>query len=193
MTLAFLLAFMMTVNAPDYTLTDSIQLMQEKKTKVGASSLEEGTFHIYNISLDPGIQKYIFNEAKKYGLSYELLLAIAYTESKYEPKVVSWDGSSTGLFQINTQNTVSWLAEETDIKNVDPKNPYHSAKMAAWYVSYLREKYMKEGYDEESVFKRLLTAYRYGIGASKKKSINNGYVRDVLEYKKKLESRKINE
>lgn len=182
-----LLAFMVFVNAPDYALTDAIQLMQERKP-VMAASQEEDTFKPYNINLNADIQKYIWEQSKKYNISFELLLAIAYTESRFDSSVVSWDGSSTGLFQINTSNTVQWLARETEIKNVDPKNPYHSAKMAAWYVNYLHEKYLKEGYDGELVTKRLLLAYRYGIGKSKKKSLNNTYVDAVLDYKYKLES-----
>jgi soluble lytic murein transglycosylase-like protein len=186
------LAFMIAVNAPDYSISDSIRLMQERKPVVAASQEEDtSTFHPYNINLDPDIQKYIWNEAKKYNISFELMLAIAYTESKFDPTVVSWDGSSTGLFQLNTRNTVQWLSQETGINNVDPKNPYHSAKMAVWYINYLREKYLKEGYDEESVTNRVLLAYRFGVNGSKRKGLSHPYVKKVLEYKYKLESGEI--
>lgn len=182
-----LLAFILQVNQPSYQITEAIHVMQEKVT-VQATSLEENDFIAYDINLDEEIQRHIWNEANKYELSYELLLSIAYVESKYDPSVVSWDGSSTGLFQLNTRNTVEWLARETGIKNVNPKNPYHSASMAAWYVNYLREKYINEGYDEESATNRILLAYRFGVAGSKGRSMNHPYVKAVLKYKNNLET-----
>ncbi|WP_170163373.1 transglycosylase SLT domain-containing protein [Brevibacillus gelatini] len=188
----FLLAFALQANAPVYHITDQIVVMQVKKDVVAASQ-EEDTFKPYQINLSSEVQKYIWDESKKYGLSFELLLAIAYTESRFNPKAVSYDNSSMGLFQINKRNTVKWLSEQTNIKNVDVFNPYHSTKMAAWYVNYLRKKYLNEGYDEGTVTKRVLTAYRYGMGSSKRKNIDNNYVRAVLEYKQKLERGETNE
>lgn len=183
----FLLAFALQVNAPVYHITDQIVVMQVKKDVVAASQ-EEDTFKPYQINLSSEVQKYIWDESKKYGLSFELLLAIAYTESRFNPKAVSYDNSSMGLFQINKRNTVKWLSKQTNIKNVDVFNPYHSTKMAAWYVNYLRKKYLNEGYDEETVTNRVLLAYRFGISGSKSRSINHPYVQAVLKYKNKLES-----
>lgn len=193
MTLVFLLAFMANVNAANYSITDTVQLMQEKKTVVKASSLGEDDFINYGINLNEEIQRHIWDEANRYGLSYELLLSIAYVESKFDPSVVSWDGSSTGLFQINTSNTVKFINSNLGIKNVNPKNPYHSASMAAWYVNYLREKYINEGYDEKSVTNRVLLAYRFGVKGSKGRSMSHPYIKAIIEYKNKLEKGEDNE
>lgn len=187
-----LLALFLQVNAPEYHITDTIMVMQEKLT-VQAASTTENSFIEYDISLDPKIQKYIWNEANKYELSYELLLSIAYVESKFDHEVVSWDGSSTGLFQINTRNTFGWISTELGIDKADPKNPYHSASVAAWYVNYLRHKYLEQGYDEETVTNRVLLAYRFGEFGSKRRSLNHPYVQAVLEYKNKLEKGEISE
>lgn len=188
----FLLAFALQVNAPVYHITDQIVVMQVKKDVVAASQEEDiNTFHPYNINLDYNIQKYIWDEANKYNISFELMLAIAYTESKFDPTVVSWDGSSTGLFQINTRNTFRWISSELGIEKANPKNPYHSASVAAWYVNYLRNKFLEQGYSEETVTNKVLLAYRFGESGSKKRKLNHPYVKKVLEYKNKLESGEI--
>ncbi|MFC8686024.1 transglycosylase SLT domain-containing protein [Brevibacillus porteri] len=191
MTLVFLLAFMMNVNAPEYLITSSAQVMQDKKTAVEAASLEEDTYPTYKINLNPKIQKYIWERSKESGIDHELMLSIAYIESKYNSKAVSYDNSSRGLFQMNTSNTFPEEVRLAGIENPDPFNPYHSSLTAINHVKRLMEKYSEQGYEEENLTKRVLTAYRYGIGKSKRKSLDNGYVRAVLEYKKKLESGEI--
>ncbi len=194
---SLILAFYFVVNAPNFHITNQEKVVQEKATVMAASegqeSDEENTYRKYEIvPLNEGLQRYIWEECQKFGISYELMLAIAYTESRFNPKAVSNDGSSKGLFQINTRNTMKFLAEQTEIKRPNAFNPYHSAKMAVFYVSYLKQKYLEQGYDEESVIKRVLLAYRFGMNKSKRKSLNHPYVKAVLNYKYQLESGEIN-
>ncbi|ATF13544.1 hypothetical protein A616_16640 [Brevibacillus brevis X23] len=191
MTLVFLLAFMMNVNAPEYLITSSVQVMQDKKTSVEAASLEEDTIPTYHIDLEPSIQKYIWETSKQSGIDHELMLSIAYTESRYDSKAVSYDNSSRGLFQMNTSNTFPEEARLAGIQNPDPFNPYHSSLTAINHVKRLMNKYSEQGYEGENLTKRVLTAYRYGIGKSKSKNVNNGYTKAVLAYKKQLESGEI--
>lgn len=184
-----LLAFFLLINSPDFSL-------EEARNITIKPVIEETSFvQYYNIPLNKDIQKYIYKQAEKYNISYELLLAIAYTESKFNSKAISYNDTSLGLFQINKYNTLEWLAKETGIDNVDPFNPYHSTKMAAFYIAYLRDYYLKRGYDEENVTNRVLLAYNMGLAKSKKWVKRYGliseYVRDVLDYKYKLESGEI--
>jgi|GEM_PF-3007868 len=191
-----MLAFALTVNAPDYHITDQVKVMQAKKNVVAAStsqeSDEENTYPNYiHIPLSNDLKKYIYEESKKYGISYELMLSIAYVESKFDTDVLSYDGSSTGLYQLNRRNTVSWICEQMGVKRLDPNNPYEATRMAVWYIDYLRKKYLNEGYSEESATKRALLAYRFGMSKSKGKSLNHAYVKAVLKYKQQLESGEI--
>lgn len=194
------LAFYLQTNAPDYRITDVIQSMQAKVT-VEAQSLENNetnTFRKYShIPLSEDLKKYIYEESSKLNISYELMLAIAYTESRFDIDVLSYDGSSTGLFQLNKSNTVGWISAQMGVKKLNPNNPYHATKMATWYINYLRNKYLAEGYDEENVTKRVLLAYRFGTGKSrrvaKRMGLNHKYVQSVLNYKYKLESGAFNE
>ncbi|QDX94331.1 hypothetical protein EEL30_19820 [Brevibacillus laterosporus] len=125
---------------------------QAKSQEVHAATEKEHTYKRYDIPLSNDLQKYIYNQAEKYDLSYELMLAIAHTESTFRPDIVSYDGSSVGLFQINTRNTINWLGESVGLDKPNAKNPYHSAKMASWYVNYLKEKYLNEGYKKEAAY-----------------------------------------
>ncbi|MCG7317619.1 transglycosylase SLT domain-containing protein [Brevibacillus laterosporus] len=165
---------------------------QAKSQEVYAATEKVHTYKQYDIPLSNDLQKYIYNQAEKYDLSYELMLAIAHTESTFRPDVVSYDGSSVGLFQINTRNTINWLGENVGLDKPNAKNPYHATKMASWYVNYLKEKYLNEGYKKDNVIKRVLIGYRYGVGKSAKYVRQNGlhhkYIDKVLAYKNKLES-----
>ncbi|PPA87648.1 hypothetical protein C4A75_00050 [Brevibacillus laterosporus] len=169
---------------------------QAKSQEVHAAAEKEQTFKRYDIPLSNDLQKYIYNQAEKYDLSYELMLAIAHTESTFRPNIVSYDGSSVGLFQINTRNTIKWLGESVGLDKPNAKNPYHSAKMASWYVNYLKEKYLSEGYKKDAIIKRVLIGYRYDLGKSAKYVRRNGlhhkYIDKVLAYKNKLESGELN-
>lgn len=59
-------------------------------------------------------------------------------------------------------------------------------------MNYLKEKYLNEGYKKDTVIKRVLIGYRYGVGNSAKYVRQNGlhhkYIDKVLAYKNKLES-----
>ncbi|MGG1659529.1 transglycosylase SLT domain-containing protein [Brevibacillus sp. NRS-1366] len=185
-----LLAFFLQVNQPSYQITESIQVMQEKLT-VQAASLEEDKFIPYQIDLDTDIQKYIWELCVEFEVEFELMLGIAFNESRFNPSLTSYDNSSRGLFQMNTSNTFPEEVALNKIVNPNPFNPYHSSLTAVSHVKRLTDKYRDEGYKGENLTKRVLTAYRYGIGKSKRKNLNNGYVRVVLEYKHKLESGEI--
>lgn len=153
---------------------------------------EEIDFPYYdNIPLSEEVQQYIYETAAEYSISYELVLAIAEVESDFDPKAVSYNDSSLGLFQINKNNTLDWIASEADIENVDPFNPKHSARMAAWYVSWLRDYWLDAGMNEEDVTNAVLLSFNRGIyGAEKymkKNGLNHSYVEKVLDYKYKLE------
>lgn len=182
-----LISLFILMNEPDYKVFEPIKVIERGKEQVEAASVENAYVY-YQVPLSDDLQKYIQDLCYEKGISYELMLALAYTESRFDPKAISWDGSSMGLFQINKNTTSHWLAVQTEIKNVDVFNPYHSSKMATWYVAYLKDKYLREGYDEESVTKRILLAYRFGVGKSKGKSLSHSYVREVLNIKYKLES-----
>ncbi|QDX94628.1 hypothetical protein EEL30_21540 [Brevibacillus laterosporus] len=193
LTQLFTLSLFLQLNA--IGVDEALVALNEKqvdKQEVRAATEEINTYKQYDIPLSKDLQQYIHKQAEKYNLSYELMLALAHTESTFRTDIVSYDGSSVGLFQINTRNTIDWLGDNVGLSKPNAKSPYHSAQMASWYVNYLKEKYFNEGYSEETVIKRVLIGYRYGISKSAKYVRQNGlhhkYIDKVLAYKNKLES-----
>lgn len=72
--------------------------------------IEEELNHRNDIPLAPELQIWMQKMAKKYNVPYNLLLAIAETESGFNPDAVSTTGDY-GLMQINKINH-EWLAAE---------------------------------------------------------------------------------
>lgn len=63
--------------------------------------------HIYDIPLSPELQNSVRELADKYGLSYELVLAVIMTESSGRADTVGDGGDSVGLMQIQPK----WYGE----------------------------------------------------------------------------------
>jgi soluble lytic murein transglycosylase-like protein len=70
------------------------------------------SFPVYNIPLDYQYQKELFQECKKYNITYELALAVIEVESDYSSNKTN--AQSKGLFQLNS-DTYPWIAKELGI------------------------------------------------------------------------------
>ncbi|MFS1518611.1 transglycosylase SLT domain-containing protein [Bacillus sp. SCS-151] len=155
------------------------------------SEVKKDDFTFYEeIPLEREIQKYIYEESKSNGLSYELVLAVIKKESNFDTFAVSYNGSSVGLMQINRNNTLGWLADKVGIEKVDPFNPYHSIKMGTWYLGYLKQYWLEQGYSDEDSTKAALLSYLKGKSGSidyiMKNGLNHDYLYKIIKYINKI-------
>lgn len=80
----------------------------------------ESRYTLYDIGLPVELQNYTEDLCKEYGVSYPLVLAIMWQESRYQAGAVSAT-SDYGIMQIN-QGNHEWLEEELGVTDwLDPK------------------------------------------------------------------------
>lgn len=89
--------------------------------------------------------EYIENYSAEYGIEKELLAAVIYVESRFDPYSESIKGAQ-GLMQI-MPSTAYWIAEnlnEKDFSIEKLKEPETNIKFGSWYFSYLYHKFDKD-------------------------------------------------
>ncbi len=89
--------------------------------------------------------EYIENYSDKYDIEKELLAAVIYVESRFDPYSESNRGAQ-GLMQI-MPSTAYWIAEnlnEKDFSIEKLKDPELNIKFGSWYFSYLYDKFDKD-------------------------------------------------
>lgn len=128
------------------------------------SSPVDGDFRSYNIALPLEQQQYAYNICKRYGIDYELFLAMMYQESNYRPGVVG-GGNSYGLCQIHVSNHGNLMARLGITNFFDP---YDNMTAGA----YLLSNYMNMYGDTVTA----LNAYNGRVA-------NNSYGNSVLNYR----------
>lgn len=82
---------------------------------------------IYDIPLDAALQEYTYHMCVDYYIPehYELVLAVMWQESNYDPEVISSSGDY-GLLQINAMNH-DWLTKELGVDDfLDPEQNIHA-------------------------------------------------------------------
>lgn len=151
----------------------------------------------YNIPLSEELQVFTYAECEKRKLSYEMVLAIMWTESKMDITAVNYNSDDSvdgGILQINS-NTADALAQEIGIENFEPSDPYTNIQVGVYYLSILRDNFSQE-FSDEDTFSTVCVAYNRG-GNNTMRSIkqhgfsfvaNNAYAQTVSEYKYQLET-----
>ena len=86
-------------------------------------------FKQYNIALPLDEQKYTYNMCEKYGVEYELMLAVMYKESHFNANASS--GIADGLCQINKGN----LSSLAKIGVTNLFNPYQNIQAGAYILA----------------------------------------------------------
>lgn len=128
------------------------------------SSPVDRDFRSYNIPLPIEQQQYAYNICKRYGIDYELFLAMMYKESTYRPGVVG-GGNSYGLCQIHISNHSNLMARLGITNFFDP---YDNMTAGAYLLSHYIGMY------GDTV--TALNAYNGRIA-------NNSYGNSVLNYR----------
>lgn len=147
----------------------------------------------YDITLDAKIQDYIWEQSLLHNWSYEYLLALAYTESRFDLSAFNDSNKNNtvdgGLYQINSSN-LEWINDVTEYE-LDIYNPYHNIDAAIVLLNYLRDKFTEMDMSEEELFYTITLAYNRGESGAikyvKQNGFNNEYVDKVLNIKEQLE------
>lgn len=154
---------------------------------VNAQTADAG-FRAYNIKLPVEQQKFAYNISKKYGIQYELFLAVMSQESGFNAGAVG-GGNSYGLCQIHVSNHAS-LRSKLGISNfLDPyDNMTAGAYLLAQYFSTARK---VTGGDTVEVY--ALNSYNMGEGiyfnnCYSKGIVNRGYSNSVIAKRNRLVS-----
>ena len=132
--------------------------------RIKALEISEGNYttatdkplYLRDIPLPCELQSYTYETAEKYGVNYDLMLAIMQTESQFN-NVVSDNGEDIGICQINVINA-EWLYTDYGINNLlDEKQ---NIKACAIILSKLQGQF-----DDES---HVVMAYNLGAGKAQK-------------------------
>ena len=120
------------------------------------------------IPLSDELQQFTYETAKKYGVNYDLMLAIMQTESQYQ-NVVSDNDEDIGLCQINACNA-EWLYEEHGIYNLMDER--QNIEACAIILDKLQGQFDNESH----------VVMAYNLGASKaEKYIKSGRITEYTE------------
>lgn len=155
-------------------------------TAVPANSndaVDTSEFYIPEIPLSEELQAYTYQQCLDKEVSYELVLAMMYHESNYDPAAVRYyeDGSSdSGLMQINSINSKS-LYELYGI--TDLQDPYENIEAGVSIISGFVHQYGEHDG---------LMAYNMGIGGYQN-AIANGtytttYAQNIMETKSEIQA-----
>ena len=120
------------------------------------------------IPLSDELQQLTYETAEKYGVNYDLMLAIMQTESQFQ-NVVSDNGEDIGLCQINACNA-EWLYNEYGLNNLlDEKQ---NIEACAIILNKLQGQFSDESH--------VVMAYNLGAGKAQK-YIKSGKITEYTE------------
>ena len=120
------------------------------------------------IPLSDELQRFTYETAEKYGVNYDLMLAIMQTESQFQ-NVVSDNGEDIGLCQINACNA-EWLYNEYGLNNLlDEKQ---NIEACAIILNKLQGQFSDESH--------VVMAYNLGAGKAQK-YIKSGKITEYTE------------
>lgn len=138
------------INSPEFRASARRYFELAKRPSHGSIlSVKDGKISHY----DALFRRY----AKEIGWDWRLLASLAYTESNFNPNVVSWAGAK-GLMQL--------MPATSRLMGVPPgkeQDPEESIKAAVKYIANMQRTFSKVT-DKEEQAKFILAAYNCGIG-----------------------------
>lgn len=134
------------------------------------------------IPLDTNLKEFIYLSAIKANIPPEIMFALAYRESSFNPNNISGTNDH-GLFQINACN-FEWMAKVFNCSYEEVVNsiydPYFNTQCAIYILTNYRDNYTNENWHH------VLMRYNLGpSGASKKFKegmYTTAYTRKIMEY-----------
>ena len=97
---------------------------------------EADGFKPIDIKLKPELQRFTYNMCEAYNLDYSLILAQMFTESSYQPDLIS-KTHDYGLMQINRCNH-KWLHDKLGVSNF--LDPYQNIRAGTYIMRKLFER-----------------------------------------------------
>ncbi len=121
-------------------------------------------FRYYSdVPLDIRLQEFIQIKAEQAGFGESFIYSIIQTESGYDKNIVSYNGTSVGLMQIN-KNSADYLAKLAGLKEYNLNNPYDSVVLGITNLAFSREYWKQRGItSQEELFYYITTSYNRGI------------------------------
>ncbi len=150
----------------------NLNLATSRSSGIVIPSVDSG-FKVYNISLSSDMQQYTYAMCQKYGVQYELLLAVMYVESRYNVNAVG-GGNSYGLCQIHYSNSAN-LRRKIGITNL--LDPYENIEAGAYMLSMYLNIARKKSADQNFIEHYGLNCYNMGEGVF----YSNCYSKGILE------------
>lgn len=144
-------------------------------------------FKKYNIPLSEELQKYTYSMCQKYGINYELMLAVMKQESGYRANAIG-GGNSYGMCQIHISNHDK-LRRTLGISNF--LDPYDNIKAGTYMLSLYMNSARKISSDRNIVEVYALNSYNMGEGTYFNKCysqgvVHRGYSNSVISIRNKL-------
>lgn len=151
-------------------------------SRIDANDLvEKAGFKQYNINFSREYQIYAYNMASKYGIQYELFLALMYVESGFSPNKISRT-NDYGLCQINISNH-AYISRKLGTTNF--LDPYQNMQAGAYFLARYFTSWGASVSDPATLELHALNSYNRGDG-SYKKYLNAGNSATSWYYGKKV-------
>lgn len=147
----------------------SLNLSTSRSSGVTIPNVDDG-FRVYSIALSQDMQQYTYAMCEKYGVQYELLLAVMYVESRYNVNAVG-GGNSYGLCQIHYSNTANL---QRAIGLTDLLDPYDNIEAGAYMLNMYLNAGRKRSSDTYFIEHYGLNCYNMGEGMFVSNCYNNG-------------------
>lgn len=129
-------------------------------------------FKTYNVKLPVDQQQYLYSVCQKYGVQYELMLAIMYQESTFNPNAIG-GGNSYGLCQVHISN-LSMLQYRLGI--TDLLDPYDNIKAGVYMYSIYMNAALRASSDTRIQEVYALNSYNMGEANYLSTCYNNGII-----------------
>jgi soluble lytic murein transglycosylase-like protein len=144
----------------------------------------------YDIPLSEELQQYIWELANKNEISYELVLAVMYLESRFDIGAVNRNNNGTkdkGIMQINSAYK-EYHAENAGIEDFNIFDPYDNIKVGINVLVTERDYWRSFDMCEMDVFKYTMGSYNMGRLGIEKYGLPEAYINRVSDYKMMLET-----
>lgn len=133
--------------------------------RVDANSLvAPAGFKYYNINLSNELQVFAYNMATRYGVPYELFLAMMYVESGFNPNTIS-KTNDYGMCQINKGNH-AYITRQLGV--TDFLDPYQNIQAGAFFLARYFVSWGASVSDPATLELHALNSYNRGDGSYQK-------------------------
>lgn len=127
----------MSIYETDLKVNETSGVVPENSNNKKTVHKSANAFKPYDLPLKADLQKFIFKQCHKSGVSYELVLALIEHESGFRSNIIS-KTDDYGLMQINSINH-EWLIKELGIS--DFCNPEDNIRAGIYMLKQISEKY----------------------------------------------------